>query len=610
MLALFWSPHWFTITHGMAQPGDFAYQVKQSTEIVRLVGEHVRLKRSGGARYMGLCPFHQEKTPSFSVHGGLQFYHCFGCGASGDVFKFVMETERLTFPEAVRRLAERAGIPLPRARGPEADAEARLRAALLEMHETAAAFFQQRLHSAEGAAVRQYLERRGVSPGMAAEFRLGYAPASGSALLRQLGPSYGTEVLEASGLVLKRDSGGHFDRFRGRLMFPIGNEAGKVIAFGGRALRKEDQPKYLNSPETLIYRKSRVLFNFHRAREGMRRQELVVLVEGYMDALAVFSAGVSNVVASCGTSLTLLQVKALAPLVKTVVVNYDPDAAGAAATERSLSTLLEEGLKVGVLALPTGQDPDQFIRSQGSEAYRAQLEAAPSFFAFLVERARALFDLGSASGRAAAARHILQYINKLPDSMERAELAKDLADRLGLDRQVVGRELSAAAADRRPWSGAAAPNASQYEKELLRVILENPAARSSLLQVLSEADLWADWVTRPIFAALSALDLPSGEALDVTALFDRLEPPDRARLAGIVHQEAVELIAPDKAQQYVEELRRLGQLRRVRERKRRQLATAGSPRSAEEARGQAQIALEINQIDAELNAPHHLLRQS
>ena len=593
----------------MAQPGDFAFQVKQSTDIVRLVGEHVRLKRSGAGRSMGLCPFHQEKTPSFSVHGGLQFYHCFGCGASGDVFKFVMEVERLTFPEAVRQLAERAGIPLPRARGPEADAEARLRTALLEIHEKAAALFQRLLHSAEGTAARQYLERRGVSAEMAAEFRLGYASASGSALLRDLGPSYRAEVLEASGLVLKRDSGGHFDRFRGRLIFPIANEAGKVIAFGGRALREEDHPKYMNSPETAVYRKSRVLFNLHRAREAMRRQRLVVLVEGYMDALAVFSAGVGNVVASCGTSLTPLQVKTLAPLVKTVVVNYDPDAAGAAATERSLSTLLEESLEVHVLALPTGQDPDQFIRSRGPEAYRTKLEGAARFFAFLVDRARTQFDLGSASGRAAAARHLLQYINKLPDSMERAELAKDLADRLGLDRQLVGRELSAAAADRRPWSGPAAPNVSQYEKELLRVILENPTARSSLLPALSEADLWADWVTRPIFAALSALEVPSGEPLDVTALLDRLEPPDRARLAGIVHQESVELITPEKAHQYVEELRRLGQLRRAREEKRRELATAGAPSNADEARAQAQIALEISKIDAELNAPHHLLRQ-
>lgn len=585
----------------MAQPGDFAYQVKNSTDIVRVIGDYVRLKKAGGARYMGLCPFHQEKTPSFSVHGGLQFYHCFGCGASGDVFKFVMEMERLTFPEAVRLLAERAGIPIPRQRGPEADAEARLRAALLELHEAATSFFQQQLDSAEGARARQYLERRGVSPELAAEFRLGYAPASGSALLRRLERSYSAEALEAGGLVLKRDSGGHFDRFRGRLIFPIANEAGKVIAFGGRALSDEDQPKYLNSSETPIYRKSRVLYNLHRARETMRREGRVVLVEGYMDAIAVFSAGVKNVVASCGTSLTLLHVKTLAPLVKTVVVNYDPDSAGAAATERSLATLLEEDLGVRVLALPAGQDPDQFVRAQGSAAYGAQLESAPPFFAFLVNRARTLFDLGSAAGRAEAGRYLLQYIQKLPDPMERAEMAKDMADRLGLDRQVVGRELASAAAERRPWAGPPAPNVTQCEKELLRVMLENPAARPGLLRALAEGDLWAEWVSRPIFIALMNMDVAPDQGLDATALLDRLEPPERALLAGIVNQESVDLITPEKGHQYVEELGRFKQLRQLREQKRRELAAAGAPSTPEQARALAQIAFEIRQIDAQLN---------
>jgi len=593
----------------MAQPGDFAYQVKQATDIVRVIGEYVRLKKSGGSRYVGLCPFHQEKTPSFSVHAGHQFYHCFGCGASGDVYKFVMETERLTFPEAVRLLAERAGIPIPRQRGPEADAEARLRSALVEVHEAATAFFHQQLKSSEGAKARDYLERRGVSPELAAEFRLGYAPASGSGLLRHLERSHSTDVLESSGLILKRDTGGHFDRFRGRLMFPISNEAGKVIAFGGRALSDQDQPKYLNSSETPIYRKSRVLFNFHRARETMRREGRVVLVEGYMDAIAVFSAGVKNVVASCGTSLTLLHVKALAPAVKTVVVNYDPDSAGAAATERSLSTLLEEDLQVRVLALPAGHDPDQFVRAQGAEAYRAQLDSAPLFFSFLVDRARAMFDLSSASGRADAARHVLQYINKLPDPMERSELAKDLADRLGLDRQVVGREVALAAAERRSWSGPAGPEISQFEKEMLRLILEDAEARPGLLQALAESNLWADWATRPVFAALAGLDVEPGQPLDMTALMDRLEPADRTRLAGIVNQESVDLISREKAHQYVEELSRLKQLRRVREEKRRQLDAAGPPRTPEEARALAQIALEIRQIDAELNAPHLLPRE-
>jgi len=519
-----------------------------------------------------------------------------------------METEKLTFPEAVRLLAERAGIPIPQRR-PETAAEARLRAALLEIHEAATAFFRRQLESGEGGEARAYLERRGVAPEMAAEFRLGYAPASGSSLLRHLEGRFSPDLLEASGLVLKRDTGGHFDRFRRRLIFPISNEAGKVIAFGGRALSEEDQPKYLNSPETAIYRKSRVLFNYHRAREAMRREERAVLVEGYMDAIALYWAGVKNVVASCGTSLTPLQVKMLAPLAKTVVVNYDPDAAGSAATERSLGTLLEEDLQARVLALPAGLDPDDFIRQRGADAYRVQLASAPPFFTFLVDRARARFDLSTPGGRAEAARHLLQYVNRLPDRIERAEMASDLADRLGLDRQVVGREVAAAAAARRPWTGPVTTSVSQYEKELLRLALENPAARSEVLAALAEHDLWAGWALRPVFVALNNMDLAPGEALDTGALLDRLEPADQARLASVVNQESVELIPAERARQYLAELCRVKLLRRRREQKRQQMEAAGTPTTPEQARVLAEIALEIKQIDAELNAVHLLSRE-
>jgi DNA primase len=592
----------------MAQPGDFAYQVKQAADIVRVIGEQVRLKKGSGSRYMGLCPFHEEKTPSFSVHGGMQFYHCFGCGASGDVFKFVMETERLTFPEAVRALAQRFGIPIPRQRGPEADAEARLRAALYDLHELAATLFQRELRSAEGRQALDYLLGRGVLDDMIAEFRLGYAPAGGSALLHELEGKFTTEALEASGLVLKRDSGGHFDRFRNRLMFPICDSSGKVIAFGGRALSDQDQPKYLNSAETPIYRKSRVLFNFHRARETMRREQRVVLVEGYMDAMAVFAAGVKNVVASCGTSLALLQVKALSPMVKTVVVNYDPDSAGAAATERSLEMLLEEDLSVRVLSLPGGLDPDAFIKSNGSEAYAALLGEAPSFFDFLLERARGRFDCSSAAGRADAARLLLGYINKLPDAVERAELAKDLADRLGLDRNIVGQEMAAAAAGRKPWTPVLAADLLPYERELLRFVLEEHEARHAFLQAMQSSRGWEQWASRSIFSALIHMDLPQGSPLDVTALMDRLEPADRARLATLASQEGVELIPPERAHQYLAELNRLAELRQLREAKRRELATMAEA-GPEQARAKAAIFMEIKKIEAELNASHLFPRE-
>lgn len=558
----------------MAQPGDFAYTVKTSTDIVRIVGDYVRLKRTSGSRYMGLCPFHQEKTPSFSVHGQLQFFHCFGCGAHGDVFKFLMEMERLTFPEAVRAVAEKAGIPIPKTRPAESDPQARLRAELFRIHERAAEFYQQQLESAEGGPARQYLRRRGLAPELVRQFGLGHAPGSGQALLRLLEKDFPEPALLASGLILKRDSGpGHFDRFRHRLIFPIHNEAGKVIAFGGRALNEEDQPKYLNSPETPIYRKSRVLYNLHRARETMRKESCVVLVEGYLDAISVFGAGVLNVVASCGTALTLEHIKNLSPMVKTVVVNYDPDSAGQAATERSLESLLEENLEVRVLPLSGGKDPDEFVRTEGAGSYRQQLQSAPTFFDYLVARVPQVFDLTAPEGKSAAARHVLHYVTKLPDRIVRVEMADRLAGRLGLDRDLLGRELRTAAAERRTpatlqprWE----TGLSQIEKGLLRLLVVNQEARAELLrplaEMLLESPAFQNLPSRAIFQTLAGMFAAEPEAyLDVAALEDRLLEPDRQRLAMVLNDEEVEQLTIAGARAYLDDLARKPLLARVEE---------------------------------------------
>ena len=553
----------------MAQPGDFAYTVKTSVDIVRVIGEYVRLKRASGTSYKGLCPFHQEKTPSFSVSGQFQSYHCFGCGAKGDVFRFVMEMDRLTFPEAVRVVAEKNGIPVPKMRSPESDPQARLRAQIFELHERAAELFRQQLEGSEGAPARQYLNKRGLSPEMVREFGLGYAPANGQALVRLFGSSVAEEALDQSGLVRKRDDHpgdrpGWFDTFRNRLIFPIQNEAGKVIAFGGRALRDEDQPKYLNSRETPIYRKSRVLYNAHRARDVMRRQAHVVLVEGYMDAIGVFSAGVPNVVASCGTALTLEHVKQLAPMVKTVTVNFDPDSAGVEATEKSLTILLEEKLEVRVLSLPGGLDPDEFVKLNGAAAYRELLEHAPQFFDYLVSRVPAMFDLTRPDGKAAAARHLLGYVTKLPDRIVRVEMAGRLADRLNLDRDLLGKEMRAAAAERRYEPSLGKPTASklsQTEKTLLRLLVVEAEARKLYLQplakLLGSTPALAGLNIRPIIEALAAMSLDDPSApIDVPALADRLLEPEQQMLAHTLHDEEVEAITAEKAITYIEELAR------------------------------------------------------
>src|SRR2546426_3846400 len=307
-------------------------EVRAAADIVKIVGDYVKLRKAG-VHHKGLCPFHQEKTPSFAVHPAKQVFHCFGCKVGGDVFNFVMLIEHLTFPEALRRVAEKAGVTLRERIGDETyDAQSRDRAALYKLHEEATKFFQAQLGAtAEGRAARGYLADRGLGDETIARFRLGYAPSHGQGLTRHLlDLGFEVETAEKSGLVLRDQEGKrHFDRFRRRIIFPISNESGKAVAFGARALG-DDQPKYLNSPETPIYTKSNVLYHLDRAKDSLRRQDFAILVEGYMDAIAVARAGFGNVVASCGTALAESQIKLLGRFTKRVIVNYDPDFAGQA----------------------------------------------------------------------------------------------------------------------------------------------------------------------------------------------------------------------------------------------------------------------------------------
>src|SRR6202045_380342 len=435
----------------MAEAGSFADRVKQQADIVRVVGEYVRLKKSG-QNFTGLCPFHAEKSPSFAVHPTKQIYHCFGCGVGGDVFKFVMEMDKVAFPEAIRVVAEKCGIaiPRPKASSPEERKENQQRTLLVEMHREAQTFFVQQLGGTlEGKAARAYLEDRGMDKDAIARFGIGYAPSGGDALLRFLKSKYKEPLLIESGLVSRDQSGGArmYDRFRRRITFPIANDSGKIVAFGCRALG-DDQPKYLNSPETPIYSKSNVLYHLDRAKEALRRSDFAVLVEGYMDAIAVARAGISNVVASCGTSLAEPQIKLLGRFTKRVIVNYDPDTAGQAATERSISILLEQDFEVRVLALPGKADPDKFIRDQGADAYRKLLKESPPYVDYLIARARQM-DMTTAEGKLRAVNFLLPYVQKIPNRILRSEWATRIAQQLRLDEPVLRAALSKAAAKRR-----------------------------------------------------------------------------------------------------------------------------------------------------------------
>src|SRR5215510_3228754 len=398
---------------------NFIETVRNSADIVRVVSEYVSLRGSGNT-LKGLCPFHSEKTPSFTVHRDKQFFHCFGCHAGGDVFSFLMLVEKVPFPEALELVAEKCGIPIPTTRqeGDKFDE----RKQLFEIHERAAAYFQQMLSSEEAAPARQVIEKRQVAPASVKRFGLGYAPGSGLMNHLRLNDPVG------SGLFVKNDRGEVYDRFRRRLMFPIWNERGKVIGFGGRALMPDAQPKYLNSAESPLYSKSHVLYAMHFARDSAQKAGRLIVVEGYFDCLSLHQAGIENVVASCGTALTQQQVTIMARYVPEIVMNYDPDAAGQTAMRRSIDLLLAKGLRIRILKLDGGLDPDDYVRKHGGEVYARLLASAPYFWQYLMTSAAQQYDLDQPSMKASAVSDVLEFVAKIEDRVEQLEVARSVAE--------------------------------------------------------------------------------------------------------------------------------------------------------------------------------------
>jgi DNA primase len=528
----------------MTEATDFKEIVKQQADIVRVVGDYVKLRKAGAQNYSGLCPFHGEKTPSFSVHATRQFFHCFGCGVSGDVFAFVQKIENITFPEAVRAIAQKLGIAMPKASysSPVEAQEARMRTVLLEVHERACGFFQECLRRPEGAHAREYLAGRGLDEETIKAFRIGYAPDSGFLLKDRLKGEFPEEVLRESGLFSWKESteippglkparndkgeetrddkvlegqdgnngGGEqsspttndqrptaalkpttngqrpttaavYSKFRNRVLFPIANETGRVIAFTGRTLATDEKsgPKYLNSPETAIYSKSRVLFNLDHAKEAIRKLDYAILVEGQMDCIAVFAAGFHNVIASSGTAFTELQAKLLGRFSKNVVVNFDPDTAGAKATERTLGLLVEEEFQIKVLTLEAGFDPDLFIRRKGKDAYAGELKKSQKYFDYLIESARAKFSTRSAETKVKAVNYLLPHIQRVPSRIVRDELAQEIAQRLGIDSSVLRQELKHAAGSRSTATVKASAEAQMTDAE--RILVRALASARELL---------------------------------------------------------------------------------------------------------------------------------
>lgn len=531
---------------------DFAEQVKAQVDIVRTVGEYVKLRRNG-TRMVGLCPFHTEKTPSFGVTPTLGIFKCFGCGMGGDVIKFVQEIEQLTFWEALKTLAERNGIPIPQRRElPDADSQ--LRAALFEMYEAAAKIYHDNLFGSPGAQAREYLTKRGLTANVAQQFQLGYSEPGWESLAARFSKTYSQAQMEASGLFSRRENGTFFDKFRGRLMFPIHNESGKAIGFGGRALRPDDEPKYLNSPETPIYKKSTVLYNLHRAKEMTRKSDRAVLVEGYMDVIGVFAAGVKNVVASCGTALTNAQIRSVKRYSPNIVVNFDPDAAGANATERSLQLLLDEGMHVRVLELQDGLDPDEFIKEHGAETYKSRLDHASSYFIWLADRARKKYGSGSAEARMAGYEALLlPAIKRISDRLERATVANEVADYLGLDRNVVLSEFRRMPGGQRAHATAApkTDEAPVRERVLLRSIVMDREVRDLLVPRLQACRAAKEFFVWPLLETIFALyeEEPSFtyEALDL-----RTGGENRLLHTTLFADKSEEVFTPEQAQAFAE----------------------------------------------------------
>lgn len=495
----------------MRYPQTFIDDLKRQADIVRVVQDYVVLKKKG-ANWMACCPFHKEKTPSFSVSPAKEIFYCFGCHKGGSVFNFVMEIERVAFPDAIRIVAEKSGVPLPKlvddsrfeARRQEVDE-------VIELNKWALDWWEQQLESAEDAGIgRTYLTQREISDETRKTFRLGYAPDSWDALsshLRQKGASQ--LQIERSGLVVKKEEGGSYDRFRGRLIVPVMDIQGRPIAFGGRTLKGEDA-KYINSPETAAYVKGRNLFGLNLTRDEIRRQGYAILVEGFLDLIVPYQFGIRNVVASLGTALTPEQVKLLARFARKVVVNYDGDRAGVQAAKKAIETLLAEDLEVKVLVLPDNADPDEFIRRSGANEYQRRRGEAQSHIQFVIDQAVRDRKLTNPAEKEAAIDEVLPFIRAVRSRLQKREYFDIAADSLRISDPSLRRELwqfvrgsGPRASTQRPVNRQA--DATPAEQRLLGLLFADETLRHGVLPILQPED-YEDLPTAAIFRALLEIE--------------------------------------------------------------------------------------------------------
>ena len=501
----------------MRFPQTFIDDLRRQADIVRIIQDYVTLKKAG-ANWVARCPFHKETKPSFSVNPAKDIFYCFGCQKGGSIFNFVMEIERVTFPEAIKIVAEKAGVPLPKMiDDTRFEAHKRESDQVIELNQWALQWWQDQLQSKAATSVRQYLKQRGLTDETAETFRLGFAPDSWEALsthLRQKGAAQ--EQLERSGLVVKKEEGGSYDRFRGRLIFPVFDAQGKPIAFGGRTLDPEGEPKYLNSPETPAYTKGRHLFGLNLTRDEIRRQGFAILVEGYLDLIVPYQHGVKNMAASLGTALTPEQVKLIARFARKVVVNYDGDRAGVQAAKRAIETLLAEDIEVKVLVLPDNADPDDFIRKYGVTEYQQRRSKAQPQIQFVIDQALRDRNLHNPADKAAAVEETLPFVRAVRGRIQRREYFDIAMDALRVQadqrRELWQRTRGAASADVgavhqvviRPLKPTVA------EEQILELLLGSEELRKIVLPRLETSD-YEGLATAPLFRAVAKLNEDESE---------------------------------------------------------------------------------------------------
>ncbi|MBN2339042.1 MAG: DNA primase [Acidobacteria bacterium] len=535
-------------------------EVRNSVNIVSLVSEYVSLRKRG-RNHLARCPFHNEKTPSFNVNEEKQIFMCFGCGLGGDVFKFIMQIEHLSFPESVRFLAERSGIRLPEASSTHPGAVVSNSDTLRRaMAEAVATYHHCLRHTDEGKSALRYLADRGITEETIGRFSLGYSPSGGNYLVPLLQKKgFPLQALEDCGLAKRSEDGNRiYDSFRGRVMFPITDVQGRPVAFGARATDGRP-PKYLNSPETRLYNKSRNLFGLSFAKDAIRERGYAILVEGYMDFVIPFQQGVHNLVASLGTSLTPQQVELLGRYTHEAVVSYDPDSAGLAAAQRSLDLFLEGDFRVKVLRLPEGQDPDAFVRASGADAYRERAEAAVPYLEFVLEAAIGNQGaLDDPKNKIQVMNTVLPYLARLPSAVERSEYVFRFARRLGIeDRQLLA-ETKRAAQQKRGRLGeetmARAVSMRTAEKKLLQLLVGHGELQEHILPLCCRQD-FEGLAGEKIFAALLE-EFDRGGRSGFTDLHRRFAgEPEQDLLAHLEMEEMPESPSPGTAESSLNALR-------------------------------------------------------